>query len=374
MYEEIDRYLQWLIAQSGPDYTAWNVERIRQGKSANWNYIDGCMMTALLAMAEITGREEYFDFVEGFLSSFVGEDGTIRTYDPTKYNLDDINEGRVLLPLYRATGKEKYLLAAGRLMEQLAHQPRTREGNFWHKQIYPNQVWLDGIYMAQVFYAQYQKQTGGSYRDILEQLATVRKRMFSPEKQLYYHGYDAEKRAFWADPITGCSASFWLRSIGWFSVALADLLEILPEPEARPVAEMFRELMAGIAGYREPETGMYYQVPDQGSRPGNYLETSGSSMIAYAMLKGARLGFLPKEYAAKGAKTFDGIVGTKLHFDGESLNLEGICLVAGLGPEDNRRRNGTFEYYISEPVVSNDAKGVAPFLLCYTEIRRLTPA
>ena len=125
---------------------------------------------------------------------------------------------------------------------------------------------------------------------------------------------------------------------------LADLLEILPEPEARPVAEMFRELMAGIAGYREPETGMYYQVPDQGSRPGNYLETSGSSMVAYAMLKGARLGFLPKEYAAKGAKTFDGIVRTKLHFDGESLNLEGICLVAGLGPEDNRRRNGKNNY------------------------------
>ncbi len=374
MYEKIDAYLRRLIAESSPEHTVWNVERIRQGKSANWNYIDGCMMTALLAMADITGKREYLDFVDGFLSSFVGEDGSIRTYDPEKYNLDDINEGRVLLPLYQATGKEKYLLAAQRLKRQLEKQPRTWEGNFWHKLIYPNQVWLDGIYMAQVFYAQYQRETGGSFDDIIGQIQTVRERMFNPEKQLYYHGYDAEKKAFWADPATGCSRSFWLRSIGWFSVALADLLEIIPSPNREPLVRIFRELMEGIAGYADGRTGLYYQVPDQGSRPGNYLETSGSSMVAYAMLKGTRLGFLPKEYAAKGTKTFSGIVNEKLHFDGSSLNLDGICLVAGLGPEDNRRRDGTFEYYISEPVVQNDAKGVAPFVLCYTEVKRATPA
>ena len=373
MYQKIDEYVHRLIRESTPERTIWNIEKLREGKTGSWNYIDGCMITALLSMAEITGEREYFDFAEGFIDAYILEDGTIRTYREEKYNLDDINEGRVLLPLYRATGKEKYRLAADKLKHHLDNQPRTFEGNFWHKAIYPNQVWLDGIHMAQVFYALYQQQFGGGdYSDILRQITTVRDRMFDEGKKLYYHGYDASRKAFWADPTTGCSKSFWLRSIGWFSVALADLLEILPGEQK--LVDIFRELMAGIAQYADPETGMFYQVPDQGGRPGNYLETSGSSMIAYAMLKGARLGILEKEYAAKGEKTFSGIVEKYLSFTGDTLNLGGICLVAGLGPEDNPRRDGTYEYYISEPIVENDAKGVAPFLLCYTEMKRLNPA
>ena len=373
MYKKIDAYIQRLIRESTPERTAWNIERLRAGKPGNWNYIDGCMMTALLCMAEITGEKAYFDFVEGFIDSYILEDGTIRTYDVTKYNLDDINEGRVLLPLYRATGKEKYRLAAQKLKHHLDTQPRTPEGNFWHKQIYPNQVWLDGIYMAQVFYALYQKEFGGGdYSDILRQIENVHEKMFDSEKKLYYHGYDACKEAFWADSETGCSKNFWLRSIGWFSVALADLLELVTGPDRGRLAAIFRELMEGISRYADGDTGMYYQVPDQVGRAGNYLETSGSSMIAYAMLKGARLGILPKEYAAKGKKTFSGIGEKYLSFTGDTLNLGGICLVAGLGPENNRRRDGSYEYYISEPVVENDAKGVAPFILCYTEIKRLS--
>lgn len=375
MYEKIDAYIRRLIRESTPDRTIWNVEKLRAGKKGSWNYIDGCMMTALLSMAQITGEREYFDFVERFLDSYILEDGTIRTYEPEKYNLDDINEGRVLLPLYRATGKEKYRLAAERLKHHLDTQPRTFEGNFWHKAIYPNQVWLDGIYMAQVFYALYQQAFGGGdYSDILGQIKTVHEKMYDEQTGLYYHGYDASRAAFWANPVTGCSRSFWLRSIGWFSVALADLLEILEGGDRETLAAIFRQLMEGIARYADPETGMYYQVPDQPGREGNYLETSGSSMIAYAMLKGARLGVLEQEYAAKGQKTFSGIVEKYLSFTGEKLNLGGICLVAGLGPESNRRRDGSYEYYISEPVVENDAKGVAPFILCYTEMKRLTPA
>lgn len=375
MYEKIDAYIHRLVRESTPDRTVWNIEKIREGKKGSWNYIDGCMMTALLAMAEITGEEEYFRFVEHFIDDYILEDGTIRTYQPEKYNLDDINEGRVLLPLYRATGKEKYRLAANRLKHQLDTQPRTFQGNFWHKAIYPNQVWLDGIYMAQVFYALYQREfASGDYADILGQIETVRKQMFNQEKGLYYHGYDASRTAFWADPVTGCSRSFWLRSIGWFSVALADLLEIVTGPGRQTLEAIFIQLMAGIDRYADPETGMYCQVPDQPGRAGNYPETSGSSMIAYAMLKGARLGILDREYAAKGQKTFSGIAEKYLSFTGDALNLGGICLVAGLGPENNRRRDGSFEYYISEPVVENDAKGVAPFILCYTEIRRLTQA
>ena len=373
MYENIDAYVLRLIRESSPQRTIWNVERIRQGKPASWNYIDGCMMTALLAMSDITGEGQYFDFAESFIDDFVAEDGSIRSYEPKTFNLDDINEGRVLFSLLEKTGKEKYRKAARLLRRQLEQQPRTYEGNFWHKAIYPNQVWLDGIYMAQPFYALYEKHLGsGDYRDILSQIETVRRRMFDEEKHLYYHGYDASRSAFWADPKTGCSKNFWLRSIGWFAVALADLLEILPEGEEREkLRAIFAELMEGVARYADEETGLYWQVVDQGGRAGNYLETSGSSMLAYAMLKGVRLGALGKEYAAKGQKTFRGIVEKYLSFTDGDLNLGGICLVAGLGPETNRRRDGSYEYYISEPVVANDAKGVAPFLLCYTEIKRL---
>ena len=375
MYENIDAYVLRLIRESSPQRTIWNVERIRQGKPASWNYIDGCMMTALLAMSDITGEGQYFDFAERFIDDFVAEDGSIRSYEPEKFNLDDINEGRVLFSLLEKTGKEKYRKAAALLRRQLEQQPRTCEGNFWHKAIYPNQVWLDGIYMAQPFYALYEKHLGsGDFRDTVSQIETVRRRMFDEEKHLYYHGYDASRSAFWADPETGRSKNFWLRSIGWFAVALADLLEILPEGEDREKLKgIFAELMEGAARYADEETGLYWQVVDQGGREGNYLETSGSSMLAYAMLKGVRLGAPDKEYAAKGQKTFRGIVEKYLSFTDGDLNLGGICLVAGLGPETNRRRDGSYEYYISEPVVANDAKGVAPFLLCYTEIKRLQP-
>lgn len=196
--------------------------------------------------------------------------------------------------------------------------------------------------------------------------------MFSEEKGLYYHGYDASRAAFWADRSTGCSKNFWLRSLGWFAVALADLLEILPQGGDREeLAGIFTELMVSVSSYADRPTGLYWQVPDQGPREGNYLETSGSAMMAYAMLKGARLGVLGGSYAVKGKKTFDGIMDQYLIFTEEGLNLGGICLVAGLGPENDLRRDGSYEYYTSEPVVENDAKGVAPFVLAYTEVKRL---
>ena len=372
-YQKIDAYVIQLVEHSTPERTVWNMEKIREGKPASWNYIDGCMLTALMEMETITGDARYSQFVQDCVDHFVGEDGSIRTFKPEACNLDDINEGRVLFALYQRTGNEKYRKAADFLRMQLDKQPRTQEGNFWHKAIYPNQVWLDGIYMAQPFYALHEKHFGsGSYSDTVGQIKNVRAKMFSEEKKLYFHGYDASKTAFWADPDTGCSQNFWLRSLGWFAVALADLLDILPNGQERDdLAAVFGELMVSVARYADGETGLYWQVPDQGGREGNYLETSGSAMMAYAMLKGARLGVLDSEYAVLGKKTFDGIMEKYLSFTQDGLNLGGICLVAGLGPENNRRRDGSYEYYISEPVVENDAKGVAPFVLAYTEIKRL---
>ena len=216
-YQDIDRYVVSLIEQSSPKRTVWNVERLRAGLPACWNYIDGCMVTALLSMARITGDSRYFTFVESFIDYFVLEDGSIRDYKVDAHSLDDINEGRVLFELYEKTGKEKYRKAADFLRNQLDEQPRTWEGSFWHKQIYPHQVWLDGVYMAQPFAALYEKQFGtGDYSDIARQVETVHARMRDGKTGLYFHGYDASKTAFWCDKETGLSGNFWLRAIGGF--------------------------------------------------------------------------------------------------------------------------------------------------------------
>ena len=372
MYELIERYLGRIVAESTPEKPIWNIENIRFGKKPKWNYIDGCMVTALIEYGKITGDTKYCDFAEKFIDYYVQEDGSLLGCDLSGNALDDICEGRVLFDLIESTGKEKYKLAVAKLKAQLDSQPRTKDGNWWHKAIYPNNVWLDGVYMAQVFSALWQKECGNAdYSDIAMQLTNIRKYMFDSEKQLYYHGMDVSKKAFWADKNTGCSKNFWLRAIGWFAVALADIADITAGSDTAVLAsDLLSELAAGIVRYADPESGMYCQVVDRADKPGNYLETSGSAMISYAMLKGARLGILPEEYRKAGKRTFDGIVSKYLKETPEGISLGGICLVAGLGPENNRRRDGTFEYYISEPVVENDAKGTAPFLLAYTEVIR----
>lgn len=366
----IERYVERIMAESTPDKPLWNIEKIHQGKVNGWNYIDGCMMIALLNMHKITGQERYYEFAENFLDYYVFEDGSLRGFKEEDYNLDNICEGRVLFDVYRMSGKEKYRKAIETLYGQIKRQPRTCEGNFWHKAIYPNQVWLDGLYMAQVFYSKYtaEFENGANYDDILNQFRTVRAKMFDPETGLYRHGYDASKTAFWAGE-NGCSRNPWLRSLGWFSAALIDVTaDVDREDFQTEMAGIARELAQNLLPYIDAKSGMLWQVPNQIGREGNYPETSGSAMVAYFYLKGARLGILDKSYAAVGEKIFQSICDRYLTETDGKLNLGGICLVAGLGPENNRRRDGSYEYYISEPIVENDAKGLAPFLMCYTEL------
>jgi len=375
-YSVIDKYIDRLIDETTPDAPIWNIESIKQGKAPAWNYIDGCMMTSLYSIYRQTGKKRYLDFIDNFVDFYVFEDGTIRGYDMETYNLDNINEGRVLFDLYRETGKPKYKLAIEQLRRQIVRQPRTQIGNFWHKKIYPNQVWLDGLYMAQVFYTRYSTEfnDGRSYSDIVRQFRNVYENMYDKEKRLYYHGWDYSKTAFWADKKTGLSKSFWLRAIGWYTVGLCDSLSYFnnKEPELKSeLITIFRRTIEGIEKYIDADKNMLWQVVDQGGREGNYLETSGSAMIAYAMMKGARLGYVDKKYSEIGEKIFNGICKEYLTEEDGKLTLGGICLVAGLGPEDNPRRNGTYEYYISEPVVENDAKGTGPFVMAYTEIMQL---
>lgn len=371
MNDRIEEYVRSLVRQSTPEKTAWNLEKIREGKPVQWNYIDGCMLRALTELTAITGDRMYYDFAEEVMDFFVREDGSIHTFRPERHHLDDYNEGRVLFPVYAESGKEKYKKAAEMMHRALMTQPRTEEGSFWHKDIYPNQVWLDGLYMALPFETQYRLTFGdGDCADVIRQVRTAVKHMKDPASGLYRHGYDASRKAFWADPETGLSRCVWLRALGWFTMALADLAELLPTGEGRDeIVSVFRDLAESESRYMDPETGLYWQVADQGGREGNYLESSGSSMIACGMMKGARLGVLEEKYRQLGLKTFHGLENRLVWRDGQP-ELGGICLVAGLGPEDNRRRDGSYEYYLSEPVVANDAKGVAPFVLCYTETMR----
>lgn len=374
-YSLIEKYIDRLIEDSTPDAPVWNIENIKHGKEAGWNYIDGCMMTSLYNIYKLTGDKKYLKFVDKFVDYYVFDDGTIRGYELETYNVDNLNEGRVLFDLYRETRKQKYRKAINLLYSQITSQPRTALGNFWHKKIYPEQVWLDGLYMAQVFYTRYETEynRGRNYKDIVKQFKNVYAHMYDIDKKLYYHGWDYSKSAFWSDEETGLSKSFWLRSVGWYTVGLVDAISYFDANSPDLKAELitiFRKTICGLEQYIDPVKNMFWQVVDQMGREGNYVETSGSAMIAYAMMKGARLGYVEKRFSSVGERVFNGICKEYLTETDGKLNLGGICLMAGLGPETNKKRDGTYEYYISEPVVENDAKGTGPFVMAYTEIKR----
>ncbi len=372
--EIVEKYVNGLIDRSTMEEPVWNIEKIRAGKKATWDYIDGCMIMSLLELYKVTENKKYFEFAEAYISYRVEEDGTIRGYHKDELNIDNINEGKNLFTLYDLTGKEKYAKATSKIYEQILEMPRTAEGNFWHKQIYPNQVWLDGLYMAQPYYMEYENRFNDkkNYEDIFNQFFVVEEKLKDAETGLYFHAYDSSKVAFWCDKETGLSQNFWLRALGWFAMALLDTLNLADKSykDYDHLLKMYRDYMDAMLKFQSPE-GMWYQVPNFPGREKNYLETSGSSIMAYSLLKGVRLGFLPEEYREYGIKAFNGICDKYLSEVDGNMSLGGICLVAGLGPEDNRRRDGSYEYYMSEPIVKDDAKGTAPFLLAYAEMLRL---
>lgn len=372
---QVRTYLDELMARSTPSQPVWNQEAVLENKPPQWSYIDGCMLMAVQKLYELTGASEYFDFLQEFIDFYVNEDGEILGYDYEAMNSDSINEGKVLFFLYQHTKDEKYRKAINRLYKQVRNQPKTPEGSFWHKAIYPNQVWLDGLYMVQPFYAAYELawNEGRELPEVMLQFANVQKHMKDPESGLLYHAFDESKQAFWANPETGCSQCFWSRSLGWYAMALVDTIDLLPNeaPEAAVLTTYLVELAAALVPFQDEKTGLFYQVTDQGRREGNYLETSGSCAIAYTFLKGARLGLLPEEFAERGQVLLENIVSEKLTHENEQWTLKDICLVAGVGgmngKGDYEKRDGTYEYYISEPKVNNDAKGIGPLVYAYCE-------
>lgn len=367
----LDNYIDQLLEKSTPQAPVWNIEKIKSGGKSTWNYIDGCMIKAVIELYHITGNKKYLEFADSFINYFVNEDGSIQSYDPKEYNLDNVNAGKTLFDLYKLTGREKYRKAIDTVYSQLKGQPRTSTGNFWHKMIYPNQIWMDGLYMAQPFYMQYEVEYNNKVncRDSYEQFLHVYDLMRDTRNGLYYHAYDDSREAFWCDPVTGLSDNFWLRALGWYAMALVDTMEVMPEEMAEEKARLgavYKELIDAMLPYQDQESGMWYQVVNRGRIQPNYLETSGSAIFAYAIMKSVRLGYLDERYFAFGRKAFDGICEKYLSEENGELQLGGICLVAGLGNKE--MREGTFDYYMREPVVKNEAKGVAPLILAYIEI------
>lgn len=348
-------------------------ERFVSAKENHWNYVDGCLLNAAVQLYDHYGDAFYKDFILKYYDNYIDEQGNIRYYDINAYNLDSINSGNGLFFAYRSTGDERYRNAIELLMRQLRNQPRTHTGNFWHKQIYPQQVWLDGLYMGLVFYMRYETAFGGKehYSDILSQFQNVRKYLYDEEKGLHYHACDMARKQPWANRDTGCSLNFWSRACGWHFMALIDTMDAMDASVSdvyQELGDLFREALQGILKYQDPRTGLFYQVIDHPEVPGNYLETSGSAMIAYTIYKACRMKAIPEtEYRETADKMMRSLTDLKIREDNGVLRIGDICSGAGLSDT----RNGTIEYYLSEPIVYDDHKGAAPYMMACVECEKL---
>jgi unsaturated rhamnogalacturonyl hydrolase len=345
-----------------------------------WNYELGTLLRGMDAVWFNTADARYYKYIKSSVDQFVGVDGSIPTFNAEENQLDSILLGRQLLLLYGVTRDPRYAKAATLLYEQLMHQPRTASGGFWHKQRYPNQMWLDGLYMAEPFYAEYAAtfHHPEAFSDITHQFVLIDEHTRDEKTGLLYHGWDESKKERWADKETGHSPELWARAMGWAMMALVDTISYYPEQDAgRKVlmAELDRDA-AAVARYQDGETGLWYQVMDKAGAKGNYLESSASCMFVYALAKGVRLGYLPQSYLANAERGYKGIIG---HFiqtgqpgQGDSVSLTGTVKVGGLGGDPYR--DGSYAYYIGEKVVTDDPKGVGAFLLASMEMENAKSA
>lgn len=341
------------------------------GRPEKWSYDHGVVLKGIAGVWANTADGKYFRFIQQSIDRFVKDDGTIRTYELDEYNIDHVNNGKILMLLYHVTSQEKYRKAAARLREQLQTHPRTSEGGFWHKKIYPSQMWLDGLYMGEPFYAEYAAtfHEAAAFDDIARQFVLMELHSRDAKTGLLYHAWDESRKQRWANAATGRSPHFWGRAMGWYAMALVDTLDYFPQnhPQRGALIEILKRLAAAAQKYQEPESGLWYQVLDKRGAKGNYLEASVACMFTYALAKGVRQGYLPGSYLRVARKSYRGIVKRFIKTDpAGQVNLEGTVSVGGLG--GNPYRDGSYEYYLSEKVVTNDPKGVGAFLMASNEI------
>lgn len=338
-----------------------------------WGYEEGVLLDGMAAEWHTTADGEDFAYIQAAVDKYVTGDGSIVGYKAQGHTLDDIEMGRAVLLVYRVTLQEKYAKAAKFLHDQLASQPRTTSGGYWHKQIYPNQMWLDGAYMAEPFRAEYAVtfQQPEEFADIAKQLLLMDANMRDPKTGLMKHGWDESRKMPWADKSTGLSPEVWARAMGWYCMGLIDSLDWFPKnnPQRAALITVLRRTMAAVVKEQDPETGLWWQVMDRNTAPGNYLEASASCMFTYTLAKGVRMGYLPQSDEADARRGWQGIQKKFLTSNPEGLlTLHGTVKVGGLGGKPYR--SGTVNYYVHEPVVDQDAKGVGSFLLAGSEMEQ----
>ena len=338
-----------------------------------WSYTQGLVCLANQRLTEETGDQKYDQYGLDYANKMINDSGIIATYKLEKYNLDLINSGRILFEIYKTSGNEKYRKAIFLLREQLKTHPRTSEGGFWHKLVYPHQMWLDGIYMASPFYAQFGQvfDEPQAFDDVVNQVVVIQKHTADSVTGLNYHGWDESREQQWADSVTGHSPHVWGRAQGWYLMALVDILDFIPEdyPGRKNIISILNTSAQAVVNVQDTASGVWYQVLDQGDREGNYLEATGSCMFVYSLLKGIRMGYLDQSYMKPAKKGFDGILKNFIQENEDStISLTNCCAVAGLG--GNPYRDGSYEYYISTKVRNDDPKGVGPFIMACIEMHK----
>jgi len=351
-----------IAPQAAPFVRAY-LARWRPYKPA-WNYEDGCVWKACLDLAEATSDATLAQWVADAVDARLAPDGSILDFRPDEFNIDNVNPGAAVARLWQASGDPRYLVALEQQLAQLDRHPRTATGNFWHKQIYPHQVWLDGLYMAQPLrcLAARLLDRPALVADVLNQFTVVYETMREPRSGLLYHGWDESRSERWSNPATGLSENFWARAMGWYVMALVDCIDALGDDVVAVPAltTMLQDAAQALLRVRSPD-GLWYQVLDKAEVPRNYEEASASLMIAYALMKGARLGVLDAFCGVAGEQALHACVGKYL----DARHLRGICGVAGLG--NTPYRDGSVAYYLSEPIVADDPKGVAALFMALAE-------
>lgn len=338
-------------------------------KKPRWSYTNGLVLQGMAKEYERSGNQKLYDYIYEYADRMINPNGSINSYKLETYNLDMIKSGDIMFYLYNKTKENRFRLAMDTLHKQLEGQPTTSEGGYWHKKIYPYQMWLDGIYMAEPFHAKYainyldDSNHAESLNKVVLQFDLIEKHSRDPETGLYYHGWDESKEQRWADNTTGLSSQFWSRGMGWYSMAMVDIIELLPpsHPGRDRIINYLNRFAESITKYQDA-SGTWYQIVNLPDKEGNYKEASGTSMFTYSLVKGVKMGYLPKDYLIIAEKAYAGILKEFITVEENGIvNLNRCCAVAGLG--GNPYRDGSYDYYIGEEIRPNDPKGSGPFIM-----------
>lgn len=377
-----------LSAQTGADkQKPWSVRMVQSEmsrcpeswqldfqSSLKWDYCHGLELQAMLDVYDAYGDRKVYDYARAYADTMIHADGSIETYRLEEYNIDRLNTGKFLFRIYGQSRDPKYKKAIDLLRSQLDTHPRNEDGGFWHKKIYPNQMWLDGIYMGSPFYAEYASRNHRpqDYADIVNQILTIARHTYDPKNGLYRHACDVSRKERWANPVTGQSAHSWGRAMGWYAMAIVDVLDFLPKQQAGrdSVLVILNNIATQVKRLQDPQTGLWYQVLDKSGEKGNYLESSCSTMFVYTLFKAVRMGYLDPSYLNVALKGYQGILDHFIEVDKDGLvTITKACAVAGLGGKVYR--SGDYDYYIHETIRSNDPKAVGPFIMASLEYERL---